>query len=178
MADDINLPPLQLLDKLQTDIIDSAPIENLIINDREFTDGKETLYLTLKESAYLRFLIKRRMNAHTNSECKGCKRCCVSKDELVDFAKDEILKECLLITSEFDGNYVKIKTSRRDSDDQLLLDRVNEDISRLRSKIRNSKISYRFKKSIQVQTLHLNSENRKDTWHGVLVNPAIVRIHR
>ena len=174
----LNLPPEDLLLKIQQIINTNQPIQELIVKKNLIYCEKEKLKLKPKSASYLRYFINIRVSSICDNKCRGCEECTLSRDKLLEAAKNEILEEHLLISGKNSGHFHRTRESRlaKDKKGNFYLDisTINQDLSGLQKEIKTSKIGVRFKEAIMLKKFHFNSENMKDTWYGVIFDKEIV----
>ena len=132
-----------MAEELQKSIISDAPLEELIIDKNSFSCLDETITIPANEAAYLRYFIKRRINSSCSNQCKGCAKCFVANDELLEAAQNEVLIEHELISGKYDGHFAKAKEARQK---YFTVEPLNGHIASLDKKFSQSKCSANFKK--------------------------------
>ena len=174
----LNLSPGDLLLKIQQIINNNQPIQEIIVKKNLIYCEKERLRLKPKSASYLRFFINVRVSSICDIKCPGCEECTLSRDQLLEAAKYEILEEHLKISGKNSGHFQRTQESRlaKDRKGSFFLDisTINQDLSGLQKEIKTSKIGVRFKEAIMLKKFHFNSENMKDTWYGVIFDKEIV----
>tara|TARA_Y100001970_G_C14189397_1_gene834438 strand:- start:530 stop:1651 length:1122 start_codon:yes stop_codon:yes gene_type:complete len=159
----LDIPPKQLFDKLQNELVLNSSLKVIEIEKNEFVGDKEILKLPAKLASYLRYIIKRRIYADCKDSCDGCEKCFVTSYELIDLAKTEIMAEHEIISGKWGGNINRTREGIVD------LSSISENISRIKSNIRKSKISFNFKERINIRAINLDPSNKKFIWYGVLL---------
>ena len=176
LSSSLDLPSGELIDKLQKDIVALSPIDELTVDGREFISDEEKLKLLPLFASYLRYFIKKRMNSSCDKNCSGCSECFVRNSDLPELITGEILEDHKTLYDSNSGHYERTKDTRESATIFQLEDSIRSDISRLKSVIKNSEISDRFKTSIQVKSLKLDEDNKQLKWHGVDLNLEIINI--
>jgi hypothetical protein len=176
LSSSLDLPPGELIEKLQRDIVALSPIDELIVDGKTFISDEEKLKLSPLLASYMRYFIKKRMSSSCDGNCNGCSECFVKNSDLPELISGEILEDHKTLYDSYSGHYEKTKDTRKSADIFELRDLVKSDISRIKSLIKKSEISDRFKASIQINSLSLDDENKQLKWHGVALNPEIIRI--
>ena len=176
LSSSLDLPPGELIDKLQRDIVALSPIDELLVDGKNFISDEEKLKLSPLLSSYMRYFIKKRMSSSCDKNCSGCLECFVKNSDLPELIAGEILEDHKTLYDSNSGNYERTKAVRKSGKLLDLLEFVRSDISRLKTGIKESEISDRFKTSIQVKSLKLEEDNKQLKWHGVDLDPEIIRI--
>jgi len=178
LSTNLELPPAELIEQLQSELIKQAPIDELTVVGKSFNSGDEKLIPSPLLASYLRYFIKVRKNSSCDRSCSGCIECFVKNSDLPELATGDILADHKTLFSSNSGHFEKTKDAREAADIFELRDLVKSDISRLKRAIRTAAITNRFKSSIQVKTLELEPGNRQLKWHGVALDPQIITIEK
>ncbi len=172
---ELRLPPNVLLNKLQEKIIDQAPITELrIVGDTFIAEG-ESFKLPPQSAAFLRSIIKRRIEASCSNNCPGCKICAADRLRLADEIPSHYLPEYGKVKGTSSETYksqrVKILATKNPGD----VINIDEQLSRLRKKIEEANISKKFKDAMRVQNLFLDPESNQLKWYSIIVDKDIVK---
>jgi CRISPR-associated protein (TIGR02584 family) len=174
LSNDLDLPIPQLINKIQSQIIQQAPIKELKINGTLFLSGKEVLKLSPLLSSYFRYFLKRRLKSNCKIDCNGCKSCFIQNADLPNIIKNEILIDHESLYTSRSGHFAKTKETRKIADYFECINMIKTDISNLKSSIRKSQISSKFKNAIMVKSLKLEIGNNQLKWHGISMNSKII----
>ena len=178
LSSNLNLPPSQLIDTLQNELVEHAQIDELVVGGKSFISSDEKFVLSPLLASYMRYFIRRRMNSRCDRSCRGCVKCFVKNSDLPELTKGEILSDHRTLYKSWSGYYEKTKNVRENATVFELIDFIKSDISRLKITMRKLSISNRFKNSLQIQSLALEHGNRQLKWHGVILDPEIIRIEK
>ena len=174
LGESLSTTPEKLFNKIQKKIIDVAPIEELIIDKGSFKCKDETLKLPPNSASYLRYFIRSRLSAKCPSSCIGCKQCFILNDDLLEVAKNDVLREHELISGKYSGHYLRAKEERNQS---FTKEALNGHISVLNKKVASSNLSSRLKSQLTLRSLKLDSEDLRLVWKGVPINSEIVEFN-
>ena len=161
---DDKLNPKDLADKIQEDIIDASPIDNLRIVKNSFYYNDECIKISPNLAAYLRFFIKRCIQ----SDCENY----ISNDDLLDAAKTDVLKEHEIILGKYSGHYERAKEARLNG--LFNIELLNSHISELNKRIKSAEISIRFKNSLTIKSKNLDESDQRITFKGLEIKNNIV----
>ena len=175
LGHDLNISPEALAEELQKSIISDAPLEDLIIDKNSFSCIDETITIPANEAAYLRYFIKRRINSSCSNQCKGCAKCFVANDELLEAAQNEVLIEHELISGKYDGHFAKAKEARQK---YFTVEPLNGHIASLDKKISQSKCSTNFKKQLRLKKIQAEPSDLRIKAKGILINSDVVTFNK
>lgn len=167
----LDLPPVELIDKLQSELVEQAPIEELIIDGRNFISGDDKIILPANEAAYLRFFIKRRINSNCNSNCKGCESCFITNSDLLESAQREVLFEHEIVAGKYSGYLEKAKETRLSG---FTVESLNGHISSLDKKLLNSTCSKKLINQLRLKKIQIDPDDLRIKAKGIIINSEVV----
>jgi len=172
---ELKLPPNVLLNKLQEKIIDQAPITELRIQGNTFIAEGENFKLTPQSAAFLRSIIKRRLEASCPNNCTGCDECAADRYRLAVELQSHYLPEYGKVKGTSSETYKNQRDKIAASEDPGEVINVDEQLSRLRKKIEEANISKKFKDALRVQNLFLDPTSNQLKWYSVIIDKNIVK---
>jgi len=169
-----NQSPDELAREIQESLLAAQPIEEILIEKNYFTLAGVKFRITPREASYYRYLLKRRLNAPCTNECQGCSDCCADRQTLLRDSRTLVLEEHALISNN-GGHYHRTRENRLNTRDDMLINSIWEEISRLGSAIRSSDLHPIRREDIAPQKLYLTPGDRREVSYGVIVDPS--KIH-
>jgi len=175
---DLSKPPQTLIKMIQETILDEAPLDSLIVEGTIIRSGEELFKLQPKKAALYRYLLKKRIHSTCPADCPGCTKCFADKIELIDAHGTDLKAEHEKLLSKYSGYLEMAQYRYSEKAPDKIASYINQELSRLRTAVKNANTSDRFKKTVGIKTRQLNPDNRKDTWYGISVDPNIVTIKK
>lgn len=185
---DLNLPAGELYTRLQEEIIEKGPIEELIIKGNKLISENEILTLPPYEMSLFNCFINKRINSTCDSICRGCENCYIRHGELGALFFTLMRDEHKKLYNSNSGHFEKSEINRanlkkrinssyraeKELAEKEVYDKIDQINSKLKSKIKKSNISNRFKKGIMIKSEEFE-EDSKMKWIGVSIDPLIVK---
>jgi CRISPR-associated protein (TIGR02584 family) len=173
LSRNLNQSTENMVREIQESLFASRPIEEIIVKkDIICVDGEE-VKITPREASYYRYFLKRRLTASCTNDCPGCTECCADQNTLITDSRTSILDEHAIISGR-GGHFQRTKAKRMNTSDYELIPSLYEEISRLRSVLRNSDLHPLRREDLAPQKIYLVPGNRKEVSIGVILNPDII----
>ena len=177
----LNLPAMDLMEKIQKELVDNSPISELKIYGNIFKSGDEILKLSPSEATVLRYLIRKRIEASCEFDCSGCQQCFTTRFDLQNDFYDGFMEERILAAGEYSEQIVRmreeIKKPSKNQDEENY-QKISQYKSKLSKKVVQADISIKFKNAITICEKTLNPKYTDENWFGVAINPNVVTIEK